>query len=219
MTASASGYPTTEISPGIHWIKGVLNETGHAYILQGLAGNYLLGVSRDLTGNPLIKKFMPYQILCIGDRHHGKSTAGQLCKQVGRGITCSEIESVKLGKGVTVEQALPMARTSLFEDFIALPTPGHTPGALSYIFTQANHVTLFMGDSLCPVNGIWRYWVSHSNLPKFAHSIEFLDGNYDLMVGNSFACSPLPFVKSQSLIREILDGIVLTARSSKRKQH
>ena len=213
MTTLASSNPTTEISPGIHWIKGTLNETGHTYILEGLAGNYLLGVSRDLTGNALIEKFKPYQILCIGDRHHGKSASGQLCKQVGRGITCSEIESHKLGRGVAVEQVLPMETTPLFEDLIALPTPGHTPGALSYLFIQGLHSTLFIGDTICPVDGTWRYWVSSKNLPQFLKSIESLDGDYDLMVGNSFACSPLPYVKGQTAVRNILDGLVLTARA------
>ena len=218
MKTPALGDHATEISPGIHWVKGVLNESGHAYILEGLAGNYLLGVSRDLTGNSLIEKFQPYRILCIGDRHHGKTTASHLCQQVGRGITCSEIESVKLGKGVTVEQALPMARTRLFEDLIALPTPGHTPGALSYLFIQGTHVTLFIGDTLCPVDGAWRYWVSRSNLSKFSKSIESLNGDYDLMVGNSFVCSPLPYVRGQSEVRNILDGILMTARADKNKR-
>ena len=106
-----------------------------------------------------------------------------------------------------------MAQTSLFEDLIALPTPGHTPGALSYLFVQESHCALFMGDTICPVDGTWRYWVSSKNLPQFIKSIESLDGDYDLMVGNSFACSPLPYVKGKAAVRNILDGLVKTARA------
>ena len=55
--------------------------------------------------------------------------------------------------------------------------------------------------------------ISLQVMPQFLKSIESLDGDYDLMVGNSFACSPLPYVKGQTAVRNILDGLVLTARA------
>lgn len=65
-------------------------------------------------------------------------------------------------------QSLPIAGTfserhTLDDDFEVIPTPGHTPGATSFVWDSGRHRFLFTGDTLWIDHGDWRVTVLGSS--------------------------------------------------------
>ena len=133
----------------------------------------------------------------LGDRHHALPETIALAKKLGAAIICSDIEAAILKKqGVTVDQPLAFERTRLTPDLEIIPTPGHTRGAFSYLWTHKGRKHLFIGDTIVPVDGDWKYWVTKPNQATMRKTIEMLSKEkFDVILSNSFAATPVAWLE------------------------
>jgi glyoxylase-like metal-dependent hydrolase (beta-lactamase superfamily II) len=185
----------TEILPSLFVIgpKRKAPHTPVTYLLRRAAGSILLATKADLAGAEAgIKKLGGVAHVLLGDRHHALPHTQAFAERLGVGLTCSDVETKALKtKGVAVTHTLPCRAAAFAPDFEIIPTPGHTPGALSYIWTHDGERRLFIGDTLVPVDGAWRYWVTKPNLAKMRETVRALAKvKFDVILSNSFAAKP-----------------------------
>lgn len=76
------------------------------------------------------------------------------------------------------------ARHRLDDDFEAIPTPGHTPGATAYLWENAGHRFLFTGDTLYLRDGEWVAAVlDSSDRARYTDSLELIrELEFDVLV-------------------------------------
>jgi glyoxylase-like metal-dependent hydrolase (beta-lactamase superfamily II) len=135
---------------------------------------------------------------------------------MGTELTASDIEAKALkSAGVEVGQALPHARTQFAHDLEIIPTPGHTRGAFSYLWTNGKKRFLFIGDTLVPENGTWEVYVTRANRAAMARTIELLSTlEFDVILSNSFAAAPQAWfeVTPKSRSKIFSDALAALAR-------
>jgi len=97
-------------------------------------------------------------------------------------------------------------RVIIDDDFEVIPTPGHTPGATSYLWDSGKHRFLFTGDSLWVEHGEWKAVVlGTSDRAATLDSLALIrDLDFDVLV-------PWAAIKGQS-------GIDVTSRSQTRNR-
>jgi glyoxylase-like metal-dependent hydrolase (beta-lactamase superfamily II) len=67
------------------------------------------------------------------------------------------------------------ARHMLDDDFEAIPTPGHTPGATAYLWDSGEHRFLFTGDTIYLDDGEWIAAVlGSSDRERYIESLELI---------------------------------------------
>jgi glyoxylase-like metal-dependent hydrolase (beta-lactamase superfamily II) len=133
--------------------------------------------------------------ILLGDRHHATEHTAQLAMHFGVPISASQVEATAL-KGVKVDAIVPFHRTQILPALEAIPTPGHTPGALSYLWTHEGRRFLFVGDTIVPVNGEWQYWVSKPRQSIMRDSMKLLATlDADVILSNSFAATPTAWIE------------------------
>jgi glyoxylase-like metal-dependent hydrolase (beta-lactamase superfamily II) len=166
------------------------------YFLRRPEGNILLATKADIAGAEKdIAKLGGVAHILLGDRHHAVPHTQALAERLGSGLTCSDVEAKALkAQGVAVAHTLPCRAAKLAPDFEIIPTPGHTPGALSYLWTHAGQRRLFIGDTLVPVDGAWRYWVTAPKRATMLDTVRALSKvKFDVILSNSFAATPAPW--------------------------
>ncbi|HEY3812612.1 MAG TPA: hypothetical protein VGL66_05265 [Caulobacteraceae bacterium] len=208
----------SEILPSLFVIapKRAAPKTPVTYFLRRPEGNILLATKADISGaEKEITKLGGVAHILLGDRHHAVPHTQAFAEKLGPGLTASDVEAKALKtQGVTVTHTLPCRAAKLAPDFEIIPTPGHTPGALSYLWTHAGQRRLFIGDTLVPVNDEWQYWVT---TPKRATMLETVRAlakiKFDVILSNSFAATPTPWrtvdAKARVMMfRELEAGLV-----------
>ena len=96
----------------------------------------------------------------LGDMHFATKHNDQLFSEFGALTCCSVIEEPDVRRKVENVEAFPFERHEIAPGVIAIPTPGHRPGAVSYLVNVGDTNVLFAGDSL------WHdeeKWVALSN--------------------------------------------------------
>jgi len=170
----------------------VTDGTGSSFLITRRSGNVLFPTKFDISSElDAIRDKGPVSHLLVGDRHHVGAHTVKLAKTLKIPLTASEIEaSVLAKKGLRVANALELTEHSLARSLVALPTPGHTPGAFSYLYTTRSRRYLFIGDTLVPTEGEWKYWVSKPNRQLMSHTLErLLSVEFDVLICNSFAAT------------------------------
>jgi hypothetical protein len=199
----------TEIYPHLFLLRPARPppKTGFTYLLRRDEGNVLFttkaSVQEDLAA---LDALGGVQHLLLGDRHHALPATAQLAKRFGTVLSASAIEAkVLAAQGVEIGGQFEYRRQTLATDLELLPTPGHTRGAFSYLWTSGKRRFLFIGDTLVPVEGGWRYWVTKPNLGMFRETIGFLRGiEFDVILSNSFAATPVAWLEVDSGARQRL---------------
>jgi len=185
----------TEILPSLFVIepKRKAANTPVTYFLRRPEGNILLATKADIVGaEAAIAKMGGVAHVLLGDRHHALPHTQAFAERLGPGLTCSAIEAKALkSQGVAIAHVLPLQGAKLASDFEIIPTPGHTPGALSYLWTHAGQRRLFVGDTIVPVDGAWRFWVTTPKRAMMLETVRTLSKiKFDVILSNSFAASP-----------------------------
>lgn len=181
-----------EILPNLYAFNNMVNgkRSQTSFLIVRPEGNILFGTSANISEyiND-IKEFGPVIGIFLGDRHHGKEEILSTAKYLNSPIYSSKIEAKVLQKsGVTVDNIIKYEHHNLYEDLEVIPTPGHTPGALSYLWKSGERKVLFIGDTVVPINDEWEIWVNKPNRGKMIETMELLkklDFNY--IAVNSFA--------------------------------
>ncbi len=171
-------------------------QTPYTYLIKRPDGHSLFATKADMTAfMPILSAAGPVRHLLLGDRHHGAAHTPGLARSLACPILCSAGEARVLAKlGVPVDRPLDERRAPVAEDLEAIPTPGHTRGALSYLWTKAGQRFLFVGDTIAPIDGTWRTWVTRPNRPLMRETLSLLASlPVDVVLSNSFAASPVPW--------------------------
>jgi Metallo-beta-lactamase superfamily len=107
-------------------------------------------------------------------------------------------------------------RFTLDDDFEAIPTPGHTPGATAYRWDNGEHRFLFTGDTVFLSDGEWVGAVlGSSDRTAYLESLALLrDLEFDVLVPWAASASqPHYAVTSQAEARRRLDAIAERVRA------
>jgi len=199
----------TEIYPQLFLLRAARPppKTGFTYLLRRDEGNVLFttkaSAQEDLGALDAIGGV---QHFLLGDRHHALPATVKLAQRFGTVLSASAIEAKVLGaEGVEIGRQFEYRRQTLGTDLELLPTPGHTRGAFSYLWTPGKRRFLFIGDTLVPVDGGWRYWVTKPNIRAFRETIGFLRGiEFDVILSNSFAATPAAWLEVDTRARQRL---------------
>lgn len=166
--------------------------TGSSFLITRRTGNVLFPTKYDISAEmDEIRDKGPVSHLLVGDRHHVGTATVKLARSLKIPLTASEIEAKVLAKkGLKIANALPLTEHTLANNLVALPTPGHTPGAFSYLYTTRTRRYLFIGDTLVPTQGEWKYWVSKPSRQLMSQTLErLLKVEFDVLLCNSFAAT------------------------------
>jgi hypothetical protein len=197
-----------EIYPSLFLLRSETPQakTQFTYFLKRPDGNILFATKADIS--PFVDEVI--RLGCVshmflGDRHHASSATAALAKQFGTVLSASQIEASALRpRGVAVEKIIPYERDQFAVDLEVIPTPGHTRGALSYLWTNQGRKFLFIGDTIVPINGDWEYWVTRPNRPDMLRTVQMLAGiEFDVILSNSFASQPVAWVESDETYRQM----------------
>jgi len=206
-----------EIFPSLFWLRSPQRApaTPFTYVLRRPTGNILLGTKENLSSfADTLQSLGGINSILLGDRHHALPHSAAFARECGAVLTASDIEAKALRQaGVVVGRTLPHARAPFADDLEIIPTPGHTRGALSYLWTNGRKRYLFIGDTLVPQAGIWEFYVTRANRSAMARTVRLLATvKFDVILSNSFAAAQLAWleVTAQSragLFAEVLDRL------------
>jgi glyoxylase-like metal-dependent hydrolase (beta-lactamase superfamily II) len=198
-----------EIYPSLFLIlpSGPDSKIRLTYLIRRPAGNILLATKADITdAEPDIAASGGVSLILLGDRHHATAETVTMARRLGAPIIVSSIEATALKKlGIEIDTALPYQPCQLAPDLDLIPTPGHTKGAFSYLWTSGERRFLFIGDTIVPVDGSWQYWVSPRSRPEMRRTIEKLAAlRFDVILSNSFAATPTGWLDTPPKYRQAM---------------
>jgi hypothetical protein len=107
-------------------------------------------------------------------------------------------------------------RHTLDDDFEVIPTPGHTPGATSYLWDSGDHRLLFTGDTIFLRGGEWVAAVlDSSDRSAYLDSLELIrELDFDVLVPwAASAGEPYHAVTSRADARRRIDAIASRVRA------
>jgi hypothetical protein len=188
----------TEIYPKLFLLRDVEPDARaqFVYVLKHDNGLAVFGTKGDLTAHyDALRTLGKITHVFLGDRHHATEHTARLALHFGVPLSASQTEAAAL-KAVKVGNILPFRRVEILPGLEAIPTPGHTRGAFSYFWQRDGKKFLFVGDTIVPVHGEWRYWVSPANHGIMRQSMQALAAlEADVILSNSFAAAPHAWVE------------------------
>jgi glyoxylase-like metal-dependent hydrolase (beta-lactamase superfamily II) len=107
-------------------------------------------------------------------------------------------------------------RHTLDDDFEAIPTPGHTPGATAYLWDNGDHRFLFTGDTIYMHDGDWVAAVlDSSHRAAYLESLELIrELEFDVLVPwAATGGEPYHAVTSRTEAQRRIDAIVERVRA------
>ena len=164
------------------------------FLLVRPRGNLLFGNARESISKSYneIEKLGKVIGVYIGDRHHGK-TYSSAALYFNAPFCCSKEEAnVMRKKKVKIDKIVEFKQHKLFSDLEVIPTPGHTPGALSYLWACGRNKILFIGDTIVPIDNEWKLWVNKTTKARAA-MIETMERlrklKFNYIISDSFAAT------------------------------
>ena len=184
-----------EIFPCLYLVRtaGPSAKTQYTYLLRRPAGNILLATKANMADNwDALRALGRVSHILLGDRHHVGAASAGLSAKLGVPLSATRAEAVAARqRDLQIADILRDGRYHLADDLEVIPTPGHTKGAVSYLWSNGGRRFLFIGDTLVPIDGRWEFWVTRPNRPLMRQTIEMLRGvAFDVILSNSFACTP-----------------------------
>ncbi len=184
-----------EIFPGLHLVRTADPgaNTQYTYLLRRPAGNILLATKADMAEDwDALSALGRVSHILLGDRHHVGAASAGLSAKLGVPLSATRVEAVAARQpDLPIADILRDGRYHLADDLEVLPTPGHTKGAVSYLWSNGGRRFLFIGDTLVPIEGRWAFWVTRPNRALMRQTIDMLRGvAFDVILSNSFACTP-----------------------------
>lgn len=153
-----------------------------------------------------IEKMGGIQHQLIGDMHFAAKYNDDITARFGATATCSILEAADVKRKVKDVETFSFERHTLAPHVEVIPTPGHRPGAVSYLVTLQQRRYLFAGDTIYHDDKNWRVYTNKK------HMIDTLDMLADLgfhvLLANTRANNPICHVElSEEKRRELMAGI------------
>lgn len=200
-----------EIYPSLFLVRSApaKEKTPYTYFVRRAGGNILFATKDDIA--PFVDELQRLggvERIFLGDRHHALPQTAALAKRFGAELCASQIEAKALiASGIAVGRTLSYERTKFAADLEIIPTPGHTPGAFSYLWSNGGRKFLFIGDTLVPVEGTWQYWVPKSRRDQMLRTVQALAAlEFHVILSNSFAATPTAWIEVDPTYRKKMFG-------------
>ena len=145
----------------------------------------------------------------LGDMHFAARYNDDVDERFGVTTMCSEIEGPDVRRKVKNVVTFPFERHVLAPGVEVIPTPGHRPGAVSYLVDVGTRRCLFAGDSIYHNGENWMCPVSKKNRNKMLATLDLLAGiEFDVLLANTGANNPVCHVEVDALARsEFIAGL------------
>ena len=132
----------------------------------------------------------------LGDMHFAARYNDDVDARFGVTTMCSEVEGPDVKRKVKNVATFPFERHLLAPGVEVIPTPGHRPGAVSYLVDVGGRRCLFAGDSIYHDGNGWMCPVSKRNRKTMLATLDMLDGiDFDIVLANTGANNPVCFVE------------------------
>ncbi len=145
----------------------------------------------------------------IGDMHFAAKYNDDVHARFGTDALCSEIEAADVKRKVKHVSTFPFERHALAPRVEAIPTPGHRPGAMSYLVTLGKRRYLFAGDTLYHDGKRWCVYTNKKQRKQMIETLRFLaDLNFDVLLANTRANNRISHVElDEAGRRRLMVGI------------
>ena len=132
----------------------------------------------------------------LGDMHFAARYNDDVDQRFGVATRCSEVEGPDVRRKVESVVTFPFERHALAPGVEVIPTPGHRPGAVSYLVETGGRRCLFAGDSIYHDGRQWMCPVSRKNRKTMIATLALLaDVDFDVLLANTGANNPVCFVE------------------------
>ena len=151
-----------------------------AFLLERAQGNVLVYSTGELRSDvPAMDDLGGVSRWYLNHRHE----AMFITDAVGAPLFVHENERRSVERAAHVRAAFSRRHT-LDDDFEAIPTPGHTPGATAYLWDSGRHRFLFTGNTVFLRDAEWVAAVlDSSDRAAYLESLELLRGlEFDVLV-------------------------------------
>ena len=132
----------------------------------------------------------------LGDMHFAARYNDDVDARFGVATMCSEVEGPDVRRKVKNVVTFPFERHTLAPGVEVIPTPGHRPGAVSYLVDVGGRRCLFAGDSIYHSGDNWMCPVSKKNRKTMLATLEMLAGvDFDVLLANTGANNPVCYAE------------------------
>jgi glyoxylase-like metal-dependent hydrolase (beta-lactamase superfamily II) len=180
-----------EIAPRLHATEpfdlgfGRTPLQARAYVLQRDAGNVALYGAAALEPElDAVRELGGVTAQYVNHAHEVSPAAARVRDALGAPLHIHARDADEARATVSVDATFD-ERHLLDGDLEVIPTPGHTPGATSYLWTTPEHRVLFTGDTVFVRDGRWvaAFLDAVSDRPTYLDSLKLLAGlEFDLLV-------------------------------------
>ena len=141
----------------------------------------------------------------IGDMHFAAGFNDAVAARFGTDALCSELEAPDVKRKVKKVTAFPYERHALAPRVEAIPTPGHRPGAVSYLVTLGSRRYLFAGDTLYHDGDGWRCYTNKKQRKQMIETLQMLaDLDFHVLLANTRVNNPICHVELSAAARRRL---------------
>lgn len=141
----------------------------------------------------------------IGDMHFAAKYNDDVHARFGTDALCSEIEAADVKRKARHVTTFPYVRHALAPRVEAIPTPGHRPGAVSYLVTLGKRRHLFAGDTLYHDGKRWRVYTNKKQRRQMIETLALLaELDFDVLLANTRASNPVCHVELDAAARRRL---------------
>ena len=131
----------------------------------------------------------------LGDMHFAARYNDDVDRRFGTVTQCSELEAPDVQRKVRNVLGFRFARHELTPGVEVIPTPGHRPGAVSFLVPVGGRRCLFVGDSIYHDGKAWRALASKKNRKIMLATLNSLaDIEFDVLLANTGATNPVCWV-------------------------
>ena len=138
----------------------------------------------------------------LGDMHFASRYNDDVDQRFGTATMCSVVEGPDVKRKVGNVATFPFERHEVAPGVEAIPTPGHRPGAVSYLVEAGGRRCLFAGDTIYHDGKEWRVFVSKKNRKTMQATLDMLaEVEFDVLFANTGANNPLCYVETAGAAR------------------
>ena len=132
----------------------------------------------------------------LGDMHFAARYNDDVDARFGVTTMCSEVEGPDVRRKVKNVATFPFERHVLAPGVEVIPTPGHRPGAVSYLVDVGERRCLFAGDSIYHSGEGWMCPVSKKNRKTMLATLDLLsEVDFDVLLSNTGANNPVCYIE------------------------
>lgn len=132
----------------------------------------------------------------LGDMHFAAKYNDDVDERFGVATMCSEVEGSDVRRKVKNVVTFPFERHELAAGVEAIPTPGHRPGAVSYLVAVGRRRCLFAGDTIYHDGDRWRCFASKKNRKTMTETLTLLaEVEFDVLLANTGVANPVCYVE------------------------